>query len=92
MDGLNQSNVDPRDLLAIQRTRLAVERTYMSFIRTAIAILAGAVGLPFLFDGGTIKVAGWILGAIALSVVVWGTVRFRVAKGRLDRQRKKLGG
>jgi putative membrane protein len=86
----NAPKGDPRDLLALQRTRLAVERTFLSFVRTGIAILAGAVGIPYLFEGGTPKVAGWILGGVAALVVVWGFIRYRMAKRRLELQGRKL--
>ena len=85
-----KSNVNPRDFLALQRTRLAVERTFLSFIRTGVAIFAGAVGVPFLFGSGASRIAGWILGGVACSVVIWGVIRFKVAMRRLERQRRKL--
>ncbi|MBN2566291.1 MAG: DUF202 domain-containing protein [Candidatus Eisenbacteria bacterium] len=81
---------DPRDLLALQRTRLAVERTFLSFVRTGIAILAGAVGIPYLFEGGASEAAGWALGGVAALVVVWGLIRYRTAKRRLELQERKL--
>jgi putative membrane protein len=83
---------DPRDLLALQRTRLAVERTFMSFVRTGIAIFAGAVGVPLLFPGVPARVAGWVLGAAATAVVLWGLSRYRTAKRRLELQGRKLAG
>ena len=86
----DEPNGDPRDLLALQRTRLAVERTFLSFVRTGIAILAGAVGIPYLFEGGAPKAAGWLLGGLAALVVVWGFIRYRTAKRRLESQRRKL--
>ena len=87
---VNASKGDPRDLLALQRTRLAIERTFLSFVRTGIAILAGAVGIPFLFEGGAPKAAGWILGGVAALVVVWGFIRYRTAKRRLELQGRML--
>ena len=87
---VNMSSVDPRDLLALQRTRLAVERTFMSFVRTGLAIFAGALGVPYMFGGGASRIAGWILGGVACAVVVWGVIRFRVAMRRLELQRRKL--
>ena len=86
----NTPKGDPRDLLALQRTRLAVERTFLSFVRTGIAILASAIGIPFLFEGSTPKVAGWSLGGVAALVVVWGFIRYRTAKRRLELQGRKL--
>jgi len=86
----NAPQSTPRDLLALQRTRLAVERTFLSFVRTSIAILASAIGIPFLFEGGAPKMAGWALGGVAALVVVWGFIRYRTAKRRLELQRRKL--
>ncbi|MFH1501649.1 MAG: DUF202 domain-containing protein [Candidatus Eisenbacteria bacterium] len=90
--GTVESVSDPRDLLALQRTRLAVERTFLSFVRTGVAIFAGAVGVPLVFGGGGSRVAGWVLGGVACAVVVWGVVRFRTATRRLELQRRKLAG
>jgi putative membrane protein len=89
-NGEKQTKADPRDLLALQRTRLAVERTFLSFVRTGLAILAGAVGVPYIFAGAAARVAGWVLGALACSIVIWGIIRFTIAKRRLERQRREL--
>jgi len=81
---------DPRDLLALQRTRLAVERTLLSFVRTGIAISAGAVAVPLLFPGIPARVGGWVLAGVAVAVLLWGLVRYRTAKRRLELQGRKM--
>jgi len=81
---------DPRDLLALQRTRLAVERTFLSFVRTGIAIFAGAVAVPLLFPGVPAQIGGWALAGAAAAVMLWGLARYRTAKRRLELQSRKL--
>jgi len=81
---------DPRDLLALQRTRLAVERTLLSFVRTGIAIFAGAVAVPLLFPGIPARVGGWALAGVASAVVLLGLARYRTARRRLKLQARKL--
>lgn len=72
-----KQNLEMRDRLAMDRTKLANERTLMSYMRSAFAMLvAGLTFLKFFWDdpvyvwiGAAIIPAGFLVG-------VWGYYRF----------------
>lgn len=79
-----KQNLEMRDILAIDRTKLANERTFLSYLRTAMALVLS--GLTFL------KVFGQDLFYILLAISFIGVGLGIVAFGyyRFSRKKRKV--
>ena len=82
-----------RTNLAYARTVLAVERTYNTWIRTAIGFLAGGLALTKLMEheldslhGAIILAGSTLLAAVAITITVSATLRYRSRMNELGRQ------
>lgn len=65
-----------RDLLAVDRTVVANERTLLGFIRTALALALTGASLVKFSDSSSLHIAGWVVGASALPLLIIGLWHF----------------
>jgi putative membrane protein len=65
-----------RDLLAVDRTVVANERTLLGFIRTSLALVLTGAGLIKFSDSTGLHIAGWVLGGVAVPLLLAGVVHF----------------
>ena len=68
---------DLKDELARERTVMANERTFLAYVRTSIMLLASGITLIKLLrvDPG-LRILGWVLIPLAVTVGVTGYVRY----------------
>ncbi|MBD3370504.1 DUF202 domain-containing protein [Candidatus Fermentibacteria bacterium] len=79
-----------RDDLAKDRTMLANERTFLAYARTGIMLAVSGITLIKLFgESPGLVVLGYLLLPVALTVGVYGYIRFRSEKGRLTTRHRK---
>ena len=71
------------DELGTIRTLLANERTFLAYVRTALAFLAAGAGMIHFLDSHTLQIAGWLIVAAGIAIVVFGIVRFVATKRRI---------
>lgn len=76
------------DQLAKERTQLARERTLLAYIRTALAFLAVGGGFMQFFEAVGAQLAGWIFIAAGIGFFLFGMLRFKMSRGRRDRDRE----
>lgn len=82
---MSMKEVELRDELALERTRLANERTLLSYVRTALALGASGVALLHFYPAHLWLVAmAWGLIAGGGLVLAVGSVRFWAMQRRIQ--------
>jgi putative membrane protein len=80
-----KQNLEIRDTLAIDRTKLANERTLLAYLRTAIAlVLAGLTFLKVFAQDSFYFGLGLVFIGCGLGVVLFGVYRFTKKKRKVS--------
>ena len=79
---MNETEI--RDRLASIRSELANERTFLAWVRTAIAVVAGGAAMKALVEATWLRVAGVVIIAAGLSALIFGVLRFRQTRRKID--------
>ncbi|HUP64093.1 MAG TPA: DUF202 domain-containing protein [Thermoanaerobaculia bacterium] len=83
---MNETEI--RDRLAAIRSELANERTFLAWVRTAIAVVAGGAAMKVLVETAWLRAAGVGLMAAGLSALIFGVVRFRQTRRKIDEAKR----
>ena len=75
-----------RDYLSCERTKLALNRTFLSYVRTAIGLFASGIGLVILQDQRLVSILGILLIILAIAILIFGAIYC----GRLRKKLKDL--
>ena len=87
--GRIEEKVVLHDLLAVDRTLMALERTLLAYTRTAfILFTAGLTVIKLLENDPFFYVAGIVLLPLAVSVFIFGLIRFIFLRRRLNKTRR----
>lgn len=75
--------MEPRDQMALNRTRLALERTFLAYVRTTIVLLSSGFAVLKLEMLDDIAELGFVLIGIAPIFLLIGAIRFYKNKKEL---------
>ena len=80
-----KQNLEIRDILAIDRTKLANERTFLAYLRTAMAlVLAGLTFLKVFGQDAFYIMLAIVFICVGLGVVAFGYYRFAKKKRKVS--------
>ncbi|MGV3640032.1 MAG: DUF202 domain-containing protein [Adhaeribacter sp.] len=71
-----KENIEIRDHLAMERTKLANERTLLSYLRTSMALVVAGFSLLQFFSNDVYKLAGLAFVPVGLVAGIYGIRRF----------------
>lgn len=84
------TNVDRKDLLALDRTKLANERTFLAYFRTSIVFLSSALAILKLKQLEAIESVGYYLLILSPIIFAIGLIRFIVVHKRIKGYYKQV--
>jgi putative membrane protein len=80
-----------RDLLATDRTKLSNQNTFLAYIRTALTLFVAGITFIQFFGSIVVAVIGWCFIPVAVATFIVGFVRYnrlRVALRKIDHCRE----
>ncbi len=79
----SNKEIELRDHLALERTKLANERTLFSYTRTSLYLLTGGIGLFEIEAVWHLRWLGWLCLAFSLVIFALGIYRFFLLRAHL---------
>ncbi len=81
----NKEEIQLRDYLALERTRLANERTLFSYLRTALYLTLGGIAFLQLQEFRTIKWLAPVCFVLSVVILVTGIIKYFSMRKSLNR-------
>lgn len=85
---MENTQLTPRDWLAIERTKLANERTFLAYFRTFLVFFASGFTILKLELLTELKTLGLILTAISPIILIIGIIRLFSVKRKIKKYYK----
>ena len=82
---IDESGMELRDYLAIDRTILSNQNTFLAYVRTALTLFVGGLTFIKFFDQPIIAYIGWVFVPLGLATFLIGAIRYNRIRLVLNR-------